>query len=77
MAPPKAPADLESPMAVDESVLRSARNAFLALMIVALGVGVYQFVTAGRIAPGTAVIWGTGAAVYYASKYYYGRAGVD
>jgi len=59
-------------MAVDDAVLRSARNAFLALMVVALGVGVYQFVTAGRIAPGTAAIWAVGAAVYYVSKYYYG-----
>ena len=72
MAPPKVPAADSPPMAVDEAVLRSARNAFLALMVVALGVGVYQFVTTGRIAPGTAVIWAVGAAVYYVSKYYYG-----
>jgi hypothetical protein len=72
MASPKALAALVGAMAVDDAVLRSARNAFLALMLVAVGVGVYQFVTAGRIAPGTAVIWVVGAAVYYVSKYYYG-----
>jgi hypothetical protein len=64
-------------MAVDDVVLRSARNAFLALMLVAVGVGVYQFVTAGQIAPGTAVIWAVGAAVFYGSKYYYGREAGD
>lgn len=77
MALPKAPAALDGPMPVEDAVLRSARNAFLALMLVALAVGVYQFVTSGRIAPGTALIWAVGAAVFYASKYYYGRAGAD
>jgi hypothetical protein len=77
MASPKALAALVGAMAVDDAVLRSARNAFLALMLVAVGVGVFQFVTSGAIAPGTAVIWATGAAVFYVSKYYYGRAAGD
>lgn len=64
-------------MAVDQDVLRSARNAFLSLMVVALFVGVAQFATTGRIAPGTAVIWLTGAVVFYASRYYYGRVATD
>lgn len=60
-------------MAVDEEVLRSARNAFLALMLVTVAVAVVQFVTRGSIAPAIAVIWLVGAVVFYASKWHYGR----
>jgi uncharacterized membrane protein YccC len=72
MARLKVPAGVGRSMTVDDAVLRSARNAFLAVMLAAVGVGVYQFLTAGTIPPGTAVIWLVGAAVFYASKYHYG-----
>lgn len=61
-------------MAVDENVLRSARNAFLALMVGIIVVGLYQFVTAGRISLAVAAIWVLGAAAFYGSKYHYGRS---
>jgi hypothetical protein len=61
-------------MAVDETVLRSARNAFLALMVGIIVVGIYQFATAGRVSVAVAAIWVLGAATFYASKYHYGRS---
>lgn len=61
-------------MAADD-VLRSARNAFLALLLVLVVVSTYQFVTIQRITPELAAVWITGAGVFYASKYYYGRQG--
>lgn len=61
-------------MAVDEAVLRSARNAFLALMIGIIAVGIYQFVTSGRVSVAVAAIWILGAATFYGSKYHYGRS---
>lgn len=64
-------------MAVDETVLRSARNAFLALMVGIIAVGLYQFVTAGRISLAVAAIWVLGAATFYGSKFHYGRSGDD
>lgn len=60
-------------MAVDEDVLRSARNGFLALMVAIVVAGGYQFATAGRISPAILGLWIVGAAVYYASKWRYGR----
>lgn len=62
-------------MTVDEAVLRSARNAFLALMVVIVAVGASQFATTGGISPEIAAIWVVGAAVFYASKWRYGRGG--
>lgn len=59
----------------DDVVLKSARNAFLALLIVLVAVSTYQFVTIQRITPELAAVWITGAGAFYASKYYYGRRG--
>lgn len=57
----------------DDVVLRSARNAFLALLLVLVAVSTYQFVTIQRITPELAAVWITGAGAFYASKWYYGR----
>lgn len=60
-------------MPVDDAVMRSARNAFLALLVVLIGVSGYQFVTIGKITPEIAVVWVTGAGTFYLSKWHYGR----
>jgi hypothetical protein len=60
-------------MAVEMAVLRSARNAFLVLLLTLVGLAVYEFVSLGTVRPGTAIAWVAGAAVYFGSKWYYGR----
>lgn len=54
-----------------EPMLLAARNAFLVLFVVLFGLSVYQFVTGGGFLAGA--LWTLGAAVFYASKYYYQR----
>lgn len=61
-------------MTDDEVLLRSARNAFLALLLVLVAISIYQFATDGRITTEIAIVWVTGAGGFYASKWYYGRA---
>lgn len=58
-------------MSPTESVLLAARNAFLVLFVVLLGLSIYQFVTGGGFLAGA--LWTLGALVFYASKYYYQR----
>jgi len=62
-------------MPADDLVLRSARNAFLALLLVLVAISIYQFITVGSVTPAIAVVWVTGAGVFYVSKWYYGRDG--
>jgi hypothetical protein len=57
----------------DDDVLRSARNAYLVLIVALLAVGAYQFVVAGGVSTPIVALWVAGAGVFYASKYYYGR----
>jgi len=60
---------------MDDAVLYSARNAFLVLLLVLVGLSLYQFATLGRIRPGIAVVWVAGAGTFYLSKWHYGRDG--
>jgi hypothetical protein len=57
----------------DAVLLRSARNAFLALLFVLIGVSSYQFLTIQRVSAEIAAVWVTGAGAFYLSKWYYGR----
>lgn len=58
-------------MPVDDTVTRSARNGYLVLILVLLGLSIYQFVTGGGFLAGA--LWVVGVAVFYVSKYYYMR----
>lgn len=58
-------------MPVDDPVMRSARNGYLVLILVLLGLSIYQFVTDGGFLAGA--LWVVGVAVFYVSKYYYQR----
>ncbi len=60
-------------MPADDVVLRSARNAFLVLLLVLVGVSAYQFLTIQRVTLEIAVIWVAGAATFYLSKWRYRR----
>lgn len=66
-------------MAVDEVMLRAARNAYLLILIALVAVSTYQFVTIGGLAPEIAAIWVVGVGTYYGSKWYYGsrESGAD
>jgi hypothetical protein len=57
----------------DAIVLRSARNAFLVVLLLLVGVSTYQFYTIGGITGPIAVLWVAGAGAFYLSKWYYGR----
>jgi hypothetical protein len=54
--------------------MRSARNAFLVLLVVLVGISTYQFYSFGSITAPVAVMWVVGAGTFYASKWYYGRS---
>jgi hypothetical protein len=56
-----------------DDVLRSARNAYLVVLLLLVGISVYQFVTIGRITAPIAAVWIAAAGVFYLSKWYYGR----
>jgi hypothetical protein len=60
-------------MPADDVVLRSARNAFLVLLLVLVAISAYQFLTIQRLTPEIAVVWVAGAATFYLSKWHYGR----
>jgi hypothetical protein len=59
-------------MSDDDVVLRSARNAFLVVLVTLLAISVYQFAVRDGVTWPVAVMWVAGAGVFYASKYYYG-----
>jgi hypothetical protein len=61
----------------DRTVLRSARNAFGVMLLVLLGISTYQFYAIGGVTTPVALLWATGAGVFYLSKYYYGRQATD
>jgi hypothetical protein len=56
-----------------DDVLRSARNAYLVVLLLLVGISVYQFVTIGHITAPIAAVWIAAAGVFYLSKWYYGR----
>jgi hypothetical protein len=60
-------------MPADDIVLRSARNAFLVLLVLLLGISTYQFYTTGGLTTPIALLWVAGAGVFYLSKWRYGR----
>ncbi|MFB6074270.1 MAG: hypothetical protein ABEJ89_04590 [Haloarculaceae archaeon] len=60
-------------MAPDQRTLHSARNGFLVVILALVAVAAYQFWTRGRIAPAVSAVWVLGVAVFYGSKWYYGR----
>jgi hypothetical protein len=59
----------------DDIVLRSARNAFLIVLLFLVGASTYQFYTIGGITTPIAAIWVAAASSFYLSKWYYGRQG--
>ncbi len=60
---------------MDDIVLRSARNAYLVVLLLLVGVSAYQFYTIGGITGPVAVIWVSAAGAFYLSKWYYQRQG--
>ncbi|PSP24763.1 hypothetical protein BRC61_01365 [Halobacteriales archaeon QH_10_65_19] len=56
-----------------DPVMRAARNGFLVLIVVLLGLSVYQFIYVDDGGLTIPAVWAVGAGVYYASKYYYQR----
>jgi len=56
-----------------DPVMRAARNGFLVLIVVLLGLSVYRFVFVDEGGLTIAGLWTLGVVVYYASKYYYRR----
>jgi hypothetical protein len=57
----------------DDIVLLSARNSFLVLLLLLLGISTYQFYTIAGVTAPVAAMWVTAAGVFYLSKWYYGR----
>jgi hypothetical protein len=57
----------------DDVVLRSARNAFLVVLLLLVGISTYQFYTIGGITSPVAAIWVAAAGAFYLSKWHYGR----
>ena len=58
-----------------DPVMRAARNGFMTLIVVLLGLSIYEFVFVDGsrlIAP---ALWTLGVVVFYASKLYYQRSG--
>jgi len=60
-------------MAVDEDLLKAARNGFLVVILVLLAVGVLEIVREGSVSLATGGTWLAGVAVFYGSKWYYAR----
>jgi len=58
----------------DETVLKSARNGFLVLILAILAVGLYQIAMTGSASPTIIGVWISGVLVFYGSKVYYERA---
>ena len=58
---------------MSDEVLRSARNAFLVLMVLLVAISTYQCFSFGGVTDPVAVMWVVGAGAFYASKWYYGR----
>lgn len=60
-------------MAGDDTVIRSARNAFMVLLVLLFAVSTYQFYTIGGLTTPIGVLWVAGVGTFYLSKWYYGR----
>jgi len=57
----------------DDIVLQSARNAYLVVLLLLVGISAWQFYTIGGITNPIVAIWIAAAGVFYLSKWYYGR----
>lgn len=57
----------------DAVMLRSARNAYLLVLVLLVGLSAYQFYTFGGISDPVAAIWVAAVGAFYLSKWYYGR----
>ena len=53
--------------------MRAARNAFLVLVTLLLGISTYQFLTIDGLTRPVALLWGVSVVVYFGSKFYYDR----
>lgn len=56
-----------------DSPMRAARNAFMVLILVLLGLSVYQFVFVEAGGLTIPALWTLGVVVYFLSKLYYDR----
>jgi hypothetical protein len=56
-----------------DPVMRAARNGFLVLILVLMGVSVYEFVYVENSGLVTPALWTIGVVIFYGSKYYYQR----
>ena len=61
-------------MAEADPVMRAARNGFLVLIVVLLGLSIYEFVFVDGSRLIVPALWTLGVVVFYASKFYYQRA---
>ena len=57
-----------------DPVMRAARNGFMALIVLLLGMSVYEFVFVDDSGPVVPILWAVGVVVFYGSKYYYQRS---
>lgn len=57
-----------------DPVMRAARNGFLVLIVVLLGLSIYEFVFVDGSRLTVPALWTLGVVVFYASKLYYQRA---
>lgn len=64
-------------MPADDAVLRSARNAFMVLLLLLLAISTYQFYTIGGLTRPVGIMWVAGAGSFYLSKWHYGRQDSD
>jgi len=60
-------------MAEADPVMRAARNGFLVLIVVLLGLSIYEFVFVDGSRLTVPALWTLGVVVFYASKFYYQR----
>jgi len=56
-----------------DPVMRAARNAFLVVILLLLGVSTYQFFTIDSITRPIALLWIVAVLAFYGSKHYYRR----
>jgi len=54
-----------------DPVMRAGRNGFAVLIVVLLGLGIYEFVVESDLT--VPAVWAIGVVTFYASKYYYQR----
>jgi hypothetical protein len=54
-----------------DPVMRAGRNGFAVLIVVLLGLGIYEYVVESDLA--VPAVWAIGVVTFYASQYYYRR----